>query len=472
MAILTSSQITTKLNIWKADELDVKMVNTSPLIIPSTVNEIFTVLQEAIHDINDSTFNRIDGISVASVSGLSAALAGKENADSTILKRANVVNNLVSSSTDTPLSAAQGQILKGLIDALPNPNEIQVIAQGSANETQASAIRSHLDNTSIHFTQAQIDHNVILNRGTNTHAQIDNHIADATRHFTQSEIDHNNIANRGTNTHAQLDAHVASTANPHNTTINQAVSAAALAPSKGHILVHDGVQYVSFTPGSNGQVLKSNSSTISGLEWAADIGEVNTASNLSGIGATIFAGKAGVDLQFKRLRVGNNTVSLSDQPDHIAIQVEPNNIDHQSLMGSGSNTHAMIDSHIANTNIHRQINDSGSSATELWSASKINNEITAAKNVDNHTNGTLNRVFTVADSNKLGAISTTNMVNTPLTTLTVTALTGSDDFVVTDTTSSTPWGFANKNELDTFIRVVKNLQDRVNELATKLTTSV
>ena len=145
MAILSSSQITTKLNVWKADELDVKMVNTSPLIIPSTVNEIFTVLQEAIQDINDSTFNRIDGISVASVSGLSAALAGKENADSTILKRANVVNNLVSSSTDTPLSAAQGQILKNLIDGLPNPNQIQVIAQGSANETQASAIRTHLD---------------------------------------------------------------------------------------------------------------------------------------------------------------------------------------------------------------------------------------------------------------------------------------------------------------------------------------
>ena len=301
---------------------------------------------------------------------------------------------------------------------------------------------------------------------------IDSHIGDNSRHFTQSEIDHNNIANRGVNTHAQLDVHLASTANPHNTTINQVVSAAALTPSKGHILVHDGVQYVSFTPGSNGQVLKSNSSTTSGLEWAADIGEVNTGSNLSGTGATIFAGKAGVDLQFKRFRAGNTTISLSDQPDHVAIQVEPNNIDHQSLLGAGSNNHAAIDAHIANSNIHRQINDSGTSATELWSASKINNEITTAKNVDNHVNGTINRVFTVANSNKLAAISTTTMVNTPLTTLTVSALTGSDDFVVTDTTSSTPWGFANKNELDTFIRVVKNLQDRVNELATKLTTSV
>ena len=472
MATLSTSQITAQLNAWKVSELDAKISNASPLIIPSTENDVFTALQLIIQNINESAYNRIDGLTIGNVAGLTAQLSAKENADPLILKQTQVINNLVSNSTTLPLSAAQGQTLKGLIDALPNPNQIQVIAQGSPNETQASAIRTHLDNAGIHFTQSQIDHNVILNRGTNSHAQIDTHIGDTAIHFTQAQIDHNNIANRGSNSHIQIDQHIANSTNPHNTTLTQVVAASALTPAKGHILVYDGVQYVSLTPGINGQVLKANSSTISGLEWQSDIGEVNTGSNLSGAGATIFAGKSGVDLQFKRVRAGNATITLSDQPDHVAIQVAPANINHQDLAGAGSNTHTQIDTHIANSTIHRQINDSGTSATELWSANKINTEVTAARNVDNHINGTTNRVFTAANQNKLNAISTSLMVTTPLTTLTVGALTGTDDFTISDTIHSSGWGFANKNEIDSFIRVVKNLQDRVNELATKLTGGV
>lgn len=44
------------------------------------------------------------------------------------------------------------------------------------------------------------------------------HLADATVHFTEASIDHENILNKGVNTHAQLDAHVASSANPHGIT--------------------------------------------------------------------------------------------------------------------------------------------------------------------------------------------------------------------------------------------------------------
>ncbi len=46
----------------------------------------------------------------------------------------------------------------------------------------------HTGNTGVHFTQSQIDHTVILNRGTNTHAQIDTHISDSTIHFTKDSI--------------------------------------------------------------------------------------------------------------------------------------------------------------------------------------------------------------------------------------------------------------------------------------------
>ena len=55
-------------------------------------------------------------------------------------------------------------------------------------------------------------------------------------------------------------------------------------------------------------------------------------------------------------------------------------IDHTDgtqITNVGSNTHANIDTHIGDATKHRVINDSGTSATELWSASKLNTEFGA-----------------------------------------------------------------------------------------------
>ena len=57
---------------------------------------------------------------------------------------------------------------------------------------------------------------------------------------------------------------------------------------------------------------------------------------------------------------------------------------HTSLTDIGSNTHAQIDAHIADVSKHRQINDTGTATTDLWSASKITTEL-AGKANSSHT---------------------------------------------------------------------------------------
>ena len=349
MSIKSSSQLKTDANNWKIDPLDTTIGNTNPVLVPDAQNDVLTQLLNIIIDIIDSKYNKADKIAISDIVGLVSALAGKQDSDATILKQANIVNNLLSTSAIQPLSAAQGKVLKDLIDAIHAQNSDTILDQGNANEISAAELRSHVDNALLHYTQASIDHTVILNRGVNTHAQIDSHIADTTLHYPQSAISHLNIQDVGTNTHAQIDSHIASTLNPHGVTIGQAVSAASLGFTKGTVYVANGSSIVALPPGANGLSLKTNSATTSGLEWTSDNGEANTISSV-GTGTSLVQGKSGVDLQVRSVSSSTpTTLSISNVGSDTVFTLNIGAINHQLLNNVGTNTHAQIDAHIANT---------------------------------------------------------------------------------------------------------------------------
>jgi predicted secreted protein len=77
--------------------------------------------------------------------------------------------------------------------------------------------------------------------------------------------------------------------------------------------------------------------------------EVNTASNVGSGTGLVFKQKTGVDFEFKTVATGSTKLSVTDGTDDVTLDVVEANIVHQNISGAGTNTHAEIDTHIANT---------------------------------------------------------------------------------------------------------------------------
>lgn len=223
--------------------------------------------------------------------------------------------------------AASGNPSWGDIEGtLSNQTDLQTALDAKVASTNYN---THVGSSSIHFTEASIDHRSISSVGSNTHLEIDTHVSSSAIHFVEGDIDHTAISNIGTNSHSDIDTHIASSS------------------------IHVGT------------------ADISHLE-IQDIGS-NTHAQLDThvASSAIHFTEASID-HTSIQNIGSNSHSEIDT--HIsssAIHFVESSIDHRSIGSVGSYTHLEIDSHIDDTD-----NPHSVTAEQIGNVNRLGNSTT------------------------------------------------------------------------------------------------
>ena len=249
-----------------------------------------------------------------------------------------------------------------------------------------ATLDGHVADGTIHFTEASIDHTAIANIGTNTHAQIDTHVADGTIHFSDAPNDgqsyvRNSLAwnvlppsvdglgawryrtetaappSSGQIRFNNADVSLATEFYLHETNDDGADVSAFL-----DLLTTAGsVLYIQDkTDSSKYALLELGTSVDSGTYRTYQIASVLEGSGgepaqntLVGLAASSGAGVGGVTDHTALTSIGTNTHAQIDT--HVAdgtVHFTEASIDHTAIANIGTNTHAQIDTHVADGTIH------------------------------------------------------------------------------------------------------------------------